>query len=201
MDILRYIVTAITGYIMGSVSFSILISKLFHKTDIRDCGSGNAGATNMARAYGLSAGLNTMIGDMFKTGLAILNGYFILGRIGICIAALFCLLGHCFPVFYDFRGGKGVSAGAVIAFAISSLLLLIILAVFLIVAFATRKVSAGSLAAALSMPLAAFFLHCGTDYFVLSAIVAVIIIIRHRANIQRLINGTEPDFSVPSTKN
>jgi Predicted membrane protein len=106
MEIIKSIVIALGGYIYGSVNFSVLISSIFHKRDIRRTGSGNAGATNMARLFGIKAGLGTMLGDMFKTVLALLTGYFILGKVGICISGIFCLLGHCFPVFYEFRGGK-----------------------------------------------------------------------------------------------
>ena len=200
MEVLKYFVIIINGYIIGSVSFSILISRIIHKSDIRERGSGNAGATNMARSYGLTSGLGTLFGDMFKTCLALLNGYFILGRMGLCIAAIACLLGHCYPVFYDFKGGKGISVGAIIAFAIDPMAFLIILAVFLIAAFASRKVSVGSVLAAFALPIAVGFLHCGADYLILSIVAAALVIIRHRPNIIRILHGEEPDFELPKHK-
>lgn len=197
---MRYIIAAVSGYVFGSVSFSILISKMFHKKDIRDQGSSNAGATNMARTYGLSAGLETMSGDMLKTILALANGYMILGNIGLAISGMACLLGHCYPVFYDFKGGKGVSAGAVIAFAVSPICFAVSIATFLLMAFVTKKVSAGSLAAAAVLSVSAAILSVPRELLILAVFTSAVIIIRHRANIGRLIRGEEKDFRIPRSK-
>jgi glycerol-3-phosphate acyltransferase PlsY len=201
MTALRYIVTIYIAYLCGSVSFSIMISTLFHKVDIRKRGSGNAGATNMARSFGLGAGLGTLFGDMVKAAIALLAGYFILDVIGMCIAGCACLIGHCWPLFYDFRGGKGISVGAVIALFISWKLLAIIAAVFFLVAVLTRKVSAGSITAALAMGILGFFMLVPLSLQLLSLFASVLVLIRHIPNMLRLIKGEEPDFRLPSSKN
>lgn len=194
MEVLKYVVTAVSGYIFGSVSFSVLISTIFHKSDVRSSGSGNAGATNMARSYGIWAGLETMLGDMLKTILALLCGYFILGRVGFSIAGATCLLGHCYPVFYEFKGGKGVSAGAILALAIHPLLFAAVVAVFLIMAFLTKKVSVGSLSGALAMAAGAVISGQPPEFIALAVFTCLIVFIRHSANIKRLVKGEEPDF-------
>ena len=201
MTAFRYIVTIYIAYLCGSVSFSIMISTLFHKVDIRKRGSGNAGATNMARSFGLGAGLGTLFGDMVKAAIALLAGYFILDVIGMCIAGCACLIGHCWPLFYDFRGGKGISVGAVIALFISWKLLAIIAAVFFLVAVLTRKVSAGSITAALAMGILGFFMPVPLSLQLLSLFTSVLVLIRHIPNMLRLIKGEEPDFRLPSSKN
>lgn len=200
MTVLKYIVSIFLGYIFGSVSFSVMISEIFHKVDIRKRGSGNAGATNMARSFGLGAGLGTMFGDMLKTALALLGGYFILGTPGMCIAGAFCVVGHCWPVFYEFRGGKGISAGSIIALFISWKLLAVIAAVFLLGAFISKKVSLGSVLAAVTMIIAVFFITDLTSFRILAVFTATIVLFRHIPNIRRLIRGEEPDFSLPSKK-
>ena len=200
MIVLKYIVTIFLGYIFGSVSFSVMISEIFHKVDIRKRGSGNAGATNMARSFGLGAGLGTMFGDMFKTALALLGGYFILGTPGMCIAGALCVVGHCWPVFYEFKGGKGISAGAIIALFISWKLLVLIAVVFLLGAFISKKVSLGSVLAAATMLIAVFFITDLLSFRILAVFTAVIVLFRHSPNIRRLIRGEEPDFKLPSHK-
>ncbi len=115
MEILKYIAVGIAGYLLGSVSISILMSKKAMGGDVREKGSGNAGATNMARVYGWSAGFLTLGGDMLKAAIAMLIGLLLLGDLGIAIGGIAAMIGHCFPVFYGFKGGKGVSILAAVA--------------------------------------------------------------------------------------
>ncbi len=105
MEILKYIAVGIAGYLLGSVSISILMSKKAMGGDVREKGSGNAGATNMARVYGWSAGFLTLGGDMLKAAIAMLIGLLLLGDLGIAIGGIAAMIGHCFPVFYGFKGG------------------------------------------------------------------------------------------------
>ena len=200
MEFLKYIVVGVSGYIYGSVNFSILLSRFFHKSDIRRKGSGNAGATNMARSYGLAAGIEALIGDMLKTVLALLCGYFILNNIGMCIAGIFCVTGHCYPVFYDFKGGKGVAVGAVIAAAVHPVLSLVCLLSFFITAGLSRKVSLGSVLSAAVLIIGLFIVPLPPVRIVLAAYTALLVIFRHRDNIKRLLSGTEPDFNLPKHK-
>lgn len=195
MEALKYIITAAAGYVLGSVSISIILSKLTLGGDIREKGSGNAGATNMARSFGLKAGFVTLGGDMLKAILAMLLGWLLLGRdMGVAVGGIASMLGHCFPVFYKFKGGKGVSVLAAIAIMIDWRVTAIGLALFLIVAFSTKKVSAGSITAAVAVPLFTAVFGHGVPILVLAAVGGATVIIQHRANIKRLIRGEEPDF-------
>lgn len=196
MTILKYILAAIAGYLLGSLSFSLLLTRLRYGKDIRDCGSGNAGATNTARVFGLGAGLWTLAGDMAKTAAAGLLGRLLGGELGLSLALAACLLGHCFPVYHGFRGGKGVSVSGCIALMLDWRMFLIVLAVFGLAAVLSGRVSLGSVTAALAFPWAYLVLPGkGFDSaFWLCCLVTVLVIFLHRANISRLIHGTEPKF-------
>ena len=112
---MRYILSVLAGYFLGALSCSIILSKAKYLMDIRRDGSGNAGATNMARVHGMGAGLLTLGGDMLKTALAGGIGWLLAGRPGLIAACAACLIGHCWPVYYRFKGGKGVSVAVMIA--------------------------------------------------------------------------------------
>ena len=101
------------GYLLGSISSAVIVSRALYSDDIRRHGSGNAGMTNMFRTWGKKAGILTLVGDVVKTAVAVVLGYLWLGYMGAYLAGLFCMLGHMFPVFYKFRGGKGVLVAAV----------------------------------------------------------------------------------------
>ena len=194
MEILKYIAVGIAGYLLGSVSISILMSKKAMGGDVREKGSGNAGATNMARVYGWSAGFLTLGGDMLKAAIAMLIGLLLLGYLGIAIGGIAAMIGHCFPVFYGFKGGKGVSVLAAVACFMDWRVVVIGLAIFIIVALLTKKVSPGSLAAAVSVPVISWLVGVSTPKLVLAIFAGIMVIIQHRANIKRLINGTESNF-------
>ena len=185
---------AVFAYLLGSISASILISRAKRGGDIRKYGSGNAGATNMARIYGLSDGLLTLGADFLKALLSVWVGMRLLGDLGVAVSGLACLAGHCFPVFYHFKGGKGVSVGAAIGLAGHWKVLLVLVAAFFSVALTTKKVSAGSVCAAAALVVCAFVFPVGTPKMVLSVVTGLLVIWLHRANIRRLLNGTEPDF-------
>ena len=194
MDILKYVIVIVLGYLMGSVSMSIILSKLKLGGDVRGKGSGNAGATNMARVYGWKAGGITLAADMLKSIIPMLVGMFLLGDRGICAGGIAAMLGHCFPVFYNFKGGKGVSVLAAIACMIDWRVVVIPLAMFIIVALLTKKVSAGSLTAAVGVIITSIVFSVGIPKIILAVFGSLMVIIQHRSNIKRLINGTEPDF-------
>lgn len=189
-----YIICAVIAYFIGSFCASIPLSKRLLGADIRTEGSGNAGATNMARVYGMKAGVVTFALDAAKTAAAMLLGVFLGGQLGEAIAGAACIVGHCFPVYFGFRGGKGVSVGAAIGLMIHPLVFCMILSVFLAVAVLGRKVSLASMTAAMALPLAAWLADAGQTLVIMCVFSAVLVIFMHRSNILRLVNGTEPDF-------
>ena len=157
----------------------------------------------MARVFGMHAGLLTLAGDMLKAAAAMLLGFWLLGDTGMALGGVACLLGHCFPALHGFKGGKGVSSGAMVALMIDWRVFLCVVAAFLIGAFLTKKVSFGSICGALTIFISAAALGVSTPRLILAATGMLIVIARHRDNIVRLINGTEPDFKPakrPGTK-
>ena len=199
MVILKAAAILVAGYLLGSLSASILLSRTAWGGDVRGKGSGNAGATNMARVYGLGAGFLTLACDMGKAILATWLGSLLLGDVGLAIGGIACMLGHCFPVFHEFKGGKGISAGAALGLMIDWRVFVAILLVFLIVAFLSRKVSLGSIAAAVAITVFSLIFGVSTPKLVLAVVGMCLAIFQHRSNIRRLLNGTEPDFKAAGT--
>lgn len=198
MVILKYIIALVCAYFLGSVSVSIFVSKNLMKADVRTQGSGNAGATNMARVFGLRMGLMTLAGDALKGAVSMLIGFLLLGENGMCAAGAACLLGHCYPALHEFRGGKGVSVGAMV-FLMADWRVLVVAAVFFgLAAVLSRKVSLGSLMAAASGVAAAAFFGISAPRLLLCAFAMLLVVLRHRENIVRLAKGTEPDFKLGS---
>lgn len=200
MIILKYILTAVCAYFFGSVSVSILLSRSVMNADVRAHGSGNAGATNMARVFGLRMGAVTLAGDMLKAALAMLLGFALLGERGMCVAGALCLVGHCYPALHEFRGGKGVSVGTAVFLAADWRVLAVAVVFFALAALLSRKVSLGSLTAAVSGFAAAAYLALPLPRLLLVAFTMLLVILRHRENIIRLVRGTEPDFTLGSAK-
>lgn len=199
MNVLKYILIIVGGYLLGSVSISIILSRMLG-TDVRKKGSGNAGATNMARSYGLIAGFATLAGDFLKAAIAMAVGYRLCGDWGLMAGGIACTTGHCFPVFYDFRGGKGISVGAAIGLAIDWRVFVGIVIVFLIAAFLSKKVSLGSVCAAVAVVVLAIVFAAPLPKLILAIYAALLAIFQHRSNIRRLSEGTEPDFKAADGK-
>lgn len=199
MEFLYWIVVLIAGYLLGSLSFSIILSKLLGK-DIRKQGSGNAGATNMTRVFGWAAGVATLAFDFFKAAAAMWIGRKLLGDTGVCLGGIASIVGHCWPIFHDFKGGKGISVGAAIGFMIDWRVMVVIVLVFLVVAVASKKVSLGSISAAVSIIPATWIFAPRPAMLALACFGMVIAITRHRENIRRLMAGTEPDFKAGKRK-
>ena len=203
MTALKFIVAAAAGYLLGSINFSIWISRLMGK-DIRSSGSGNAGATNMARVYGWGPGVLTLAGDMIKAALSILIGYFmlggelhepgVLGDWGLMTGGIAVMLGHCFPFMYDFRGGKGVAVGGITALMVDWRVGCAVFGSFIVFALLSKKVSLGSIFGALAVTVAALLVHVSTPRLLLAVVAMIVVIIQHRENIKRLLKGEEPDF-------
>ena len=200
MEILKYAAVIAGGYLLGSLSASILLSRTAWGKDVREQGSGNAGATNMARVYGLGAGFLTLGCDMLKAILATWLGSLLLGDVGLSLGGICCMVGHCFPVFHGFRGGKGISVGAALGLMIDWRVFLCIIATFLIVAFLSKKVSLGSICASLGITVFSLVFHVSSPRLILAICAMCLAIFQHRGNIRRLISGTEPDFKAARRK-
>lgn len=193
----------IVSYLLGSINFSVLISKLAFKDDIRNYGSKNAGTTNMGRIYGKKFGAITLIGDAGKGLVAVLIARVMLGDSAAHLCGLCCMLGHCFPIFYRFKGGKGVATSAGVIVAMSPLAGLISITIFLIVAIGMHYVSLGSIMGAMFYPIAlnsickVFTGRGPTPMMAICAILmAGILVARHHTNIRRLYHGEERKFYI-----
>ena len=187
-------------YFLGSINFAILLSKAIYKTDIRDFGSGNAGATNMMRTFGKKTALMTFGGDALKAFVSGALGYLLLGQYGAHIAGLFCVIGHMFPIYYKFKGGKGVVTTAVSMLMCNPFVFLILLVIFLIIVGFTKYISLGSIMCALLYPVILdrvekFFNGSTQPYVIIPMIIAALVVFMHRENIKRLMSGTESKFS------
>ena len=190
---LKWLFVLVVSYLLGSLSFSIIFSRMIGR-DIRKQGSGNAGATNMTRVFGWAAGVATLAFDMLKGVAAMLIGRALLGDVGVCLGGIGSLVGHCWPVFHDFKGGKGISIGAAIGLMIDWRVCVTIIAVFLIVALLSKKVSLGSVCAAVAIVPATFVFAPRPPMIALAVFGMVVAVCRHAENIKRLLAGTEPDF-------
>lgn len=187
------ILAVVIAYFIGNISPSILMARA-KGIDIRSEGSGNAGTTNALRVMGKKAGVITLVVDVLKGTCAVLLGSLLAGDTGAmwCVVAVF--LGHVWPVFFGFRGGKGVATVFGALMGLNPLLGLATLAVVLVAVLITKRMSVGSILGAICFPAIAFFME--RDFLYLGIAVAVIVIIKHRANIVRIFKGEEPIMSI-----
>lgn len=190
-------ISAICGYLLGSVSIAVIYTRLRFHSDVRSAGSGNAGATNVARVFGLSSGVVTLLGDVLKTVISALIGWALAGHYGLCAALTACLIGHCFPVFFNFHGGKGVAVGAALGACLGWKLIAVAFVIFAVCFALSKRVSVGSLVAAVSMPVVCLLTEGAVwpDFWIL-LFQMLLVAWMHRGNIQRLISGTEPKFEL-----
>lgn len=230
--VLAGVLSAVMAYLLGSISFSILFTKFFSHKDIRSMGSGNAGTTNVLRSVGAKAAACTFVFDFAKGVVAVLIGKLIFQafysaagldgamsefefvQYGAFIAAAFCVLGHDFPVFFGFKGGKGVLTSWSITLLIDWRLFVITIVVFIVLLLITRVVSIGSIAAAISLPVSVFPLTFFVDYLqygvgsvtycivvsLISLFLGGLLIWKHRSNIERIREGTEKKLSIHKEK-
>lgn len=197
LSALGFLVVALSSYFLGSCNFAIIISGKFFKEDIRTFGSGNAGMTNMLRTYGKSAAAMTLLADALKAVVSILIGRVIWGVIGAYVAGLACMLGHVFPVFYKFKGGKGVVVAAVTILMTNWKVGLILVLFFVILVAGTKFISLGSVMCMLIYPLLlARMLGNAPQITILFAFgLMLVVVLKHTSNIKRLLNGTENKIS------
>ncbi len=204
---LLYIIIGIIAYCIGSISFSVIFSKKMAGFDVREKGSGNAGSTNVLRTVGKKAAALTLICDILKGVVAILLAYAFSkivedanGALMIQIAGIAVILGHTFPVFFGFKGGKGVATSLGIILLINYEIGLICLIFALLVMFLTKTVSIGSIMAAILFPVLTLVIHdnyiLGDNYIIFGIILALIVIYNHRSNIKRIMNGEEKKLSI-----
>lgn len=208
MIVVIIIFSSVIGYLFGSVNTSIIVGKLLYKVDVREHGSGNAGATNALRILGKGAAIAVVIGDFLKGILACLVGRYVFGEInpgdgvflGQYMAGFFAVVGHNWPVYFGFKGGKGVMTSFAVALMFSPLVALICLAGFIIIVSITRYVSLGSMVCAAIFPLVAFLFNEPLPMVLIGLALAALIIWRHRANIERLVSGNEKKLSFKTSK-
>jgi glycerol-3-phosphate acyltransferase PlsY len=201
MDLGIYLAIAVTAYLLGSIPFGLVLVRVVRGQDVRLSGSGNIGATNVARSSGAMLGIATLVLDALKGYLAVmvsisLSHRFVDLEIGLAaaLAALCAIVGHVFPVWLRFRGGKGVATAVGAFLGLAPRAVLVVLAVFLVIVAIFRYVSLGSIVASAVFPLSAFFLQHGESSPVALVVMvgaSLLIIFKHSANIRRLLNGTE----------
>jgi len=202
-----FLAIPLAAYLLGSIPFGLLLAKLFGGGDVRKAGSGNIGATNVTRVAGPFAGILTLIFDTAKGAAAVWFAARITnnGATWMMIAAFGVLLGHCFPVWLKFKGGKGVATALGVFLALSPLAALSALLLFILCVAYWRFVSLGSVAAAAGMPLLIYFLwapgHAPPIIIDLGTLaIAALVVFKHSGNLQRLVSGTEPRFSFGKKK-
>lgn len=217
MLIVAILLTALLSYLLGSCNSAIIVGKLIQKKDIRDYGSHNAGLTNTLRCFGKGCAALTLIGDLGKGIVAVLlsKGLFHLLQVGFTpamdlqlvgyIAGIFAILGHVFPLYYGFKGGKGVLVGVSVFLVIDWRVFCILIGIFIIVLILTKYVSLGSIIASACCPVVTFLMqHFRAEPLPLwyqlvntgmAALMAGWVIFMHRSNIERLRSGTENCFS------
>ena len=206
-----YIIVAVIAYLLGSISFSVIISKKMAGFDVREKGSGNAGSTNVLRTVGKKAAVLTLICDVLKGVVAVLIATLVGkiwkdldGALLVQLAGIFVIIGHTFPIFFKFKGGKGVATSLGVLLITNWQIGLICLVFALVLMALTRMVSVGSIGAAILYPVLTIFITQNYivtgNYIISSIIIAVLVVFNHRSNVKRLLSGTENRINLKSTK-
>lgn len=202
-------ISAFIAYLLGSFNTALTVSKRLYSEDIRVQGSGNPGFTNMMRIYGAKASAITFIGDFLKTVAADLIGWLLCGYMGALTAGLFAMLGHVFPIFYKFKGGKGIVCMTATIFMLDWRLFIILFAVFAVSVLVTKYISFGSVLCGMVLPIFVNKLYLISTpenarirayASILSFIITVIVLLKHRVNLKRIFNGTESKFEFRKSK-
>ncbi len=226
----QFLLVASIAYLLGSISFATIFTKIFDKKDIRSVGSHNAGFTNVLRTSHKKAAVLTLIFDFLKGACAVFFAKLIFEQasyttpasivhIGVFLAGLACILGHIYPCFFSFRGGKGVLTSSAIIAMVDFRIFILLLASFLLCFIISKIVSLSSIVAAIALPFISFFITYVFDYLpvkdiphssyglfyvititVISAVASTIVILKHSSNISRLLKGEEAKISIRSKK-
>lgn len=200
-----YVILSVIAYLIGSINFSIIIGRKVKGIDVRENGSGNAGTTNVLRTIGVKPALITLVCDILKGVVAICVALIVSKIVKDCdkvllvqLAGIFVIIGHTFPIFFEFKGGKGVATSLGVLLITNWEIGLICLIFALIIIVITRMVSLGAISAAILFPILTLFMNenfivsaSSIKYFIYSLIIALIVIINHRENIKRIIEGNE----------
>lgn len=200
MTLTHFAIIAVCAYLLGSLSFAIIVSKVTLGKDIRNYGSGNAGLTNAYRTMGAKKTLFVLLGDIAKGAAAVSVGWALGGPVGKLTAGIFVILGHMFPLYFGFKGGKGVAVAAGTILAAAPRVFVALLVVFVVVVSISRIVSLTSITCAVCYPIftAVDCVLAGSSHTVFNTVcalvMAAIVVWLHRTNIQRLKNGTEYKF-------
>jgi glycerol-3-phosphate acyltransferase PlsY len=197
--ILGIVICVVVPYLLGSLNFGVMISNKKYGDDVRSHGSGNAGATNMLRTYGKRAAALTLLGDALKAIVSTLLGLLLMPGDGFAyVAAFFCMVGHAYPVFFKFKGGKGVVVAAASMLVLNPIMCVLCILIFIVIVAFTGYVSLGSILAAFLFPLMNYRLPVYFPSFPIKTIFCIFmglfIIFLHRKNMVRLFNGTENKF-------
>ncbi len=178
-------------YILGSIPFSFIFSRVLGGVDIRARGTGNVGATNVLRTLGIKIAAASLLGDLLKGVVAAWLGLYFGGQVLAAICATVAVAGHCWPIFLGFRGGKGVATAAGVILLLMPPVFLILAAIFVIIIVISRYVSLGSVCVACIWPVLALLTDQPWQYIVMSFVIVGMVVFRHRTNIERLRHGTE----------
>ena len=202
---MQNLIVAVVAYLIGSVSFAVIVSAAMGLEDPRSYGSGNPGATNVLRSGSKKAAILTLIGDAFKGWLPVwfvvhFGARFGLDDTSVAIASVAVFLGHLYPIFFRFQGGKGVATAAGVLLALNPWVGLASLGTWLAIAIATRYSSLAALVTALLAPVYVHLLHGDPQVVIAVAVMSVLLIWRHRANISKLLNGTESKLGSKAKK-
>ena len=188
----EYIITAAAAYLIGSIPSGLILGKLFWHTDLREHGSHNIGATNAWRTLGKGAGIAVFIADSLKGQAGVMLGLSLVGTpLSAVVGGLLAIIGHSFSLFLRFHGGKGVATSLGVLSMLMGDVTFILFVLWFTIVYVTRYVSLGSVVAGGLAPILAALFGYPMEYLLFTAIAAVLVIVRHRENIKRLMNGTE----------
>lgn len=197
MSIPFLFIILLVAYLVGAIPCGLLLTRFFGGADIRNAGSGNIGATNVYRVAGKKLGILTLLGDALKGAIPV--GFVKFGLFfpewAVAAVAVAAFLGHCYPIYLHFKGGKGVATALGIYLILSPLAVLIAFLLFAAILYQTRFVSLGSIAAATLLPFLVIFINRSHELLAASLVISILVILRHRANIRRLLDGTESRFN------
>lgn len=197
----KYLLAAVIGYLIGNFASSYFIGKITRNIDIREHGSGNAGATNTFRVLGVKAGIIVFILDVLKGVLATLVGWWLTGnQYGAILAGSMAVIGHNWPVLLNFKGGKGIASSFGVVLTMFPVIALILFAIAVVLIAITKYVSLGSIVAAISFPFLLIAFSQPLVITLMGTVLSIIALCRHKENIKRLLNGKENKFSFSPKK-